>query len=96
MGNARPKPEHLAEKLLAIRNAFGISQSEMVKRLGLEDEIWYTQISSYELGRNEPSLMILLRYARVANVYVEALIDDELDLPKKLPSPRKSEGIKRT
>lgn len=82
---ARRKPERLAEKLTQIRAALGLSQSEMLKRLGVEDQIDYTAISKYELGRNEPSLIILLRYARVAGVSMETLVDDELDLPKKMP-----------
>lgn len=81
---ARKKPKRLAEKLSQIRAAFGVSQNEMLMRLGVEDEIDYTTISKYELGRNEPSLLILLRYARVAGVRVETLIDDALDLPAKL------------
>ncbi|HYH85270.1 MAG TPA: helix-turn-helix transcriptional regulator [Pyrinomonadaceae bacterium] len=95
MGYARPKPERLAEKLLQIRNALGLSQTEMWRRLGQEDAASYDRISKYEQGRNEPPLMILLQYARLANVYMEALVDDELDLPDKLPSSTKSEGIKR-
>jgi len=95
MGSARPRPQRLAEKLLQVRTAFGLSQTEMYKRLGVEDLIDYTKISTYELGKREPPLIILLQYARVANVYVEALIDDELDLPENLPSPTKSEGIRR-
>jgi transcriptional regulator with XRE-family HTH domain len=83
---ARRKPKRLAEKLSQIRAAFGVSQNEMLMRLGVEDEIDYTAISKYELGRNEPSLLILLRYARVAGVRVETLIDDALDLPAKLKS----------
>lgn len=95
MGSARPRPELLAEKLLQIRLALGLSQPQMHKRLGVEALIDYTKISTYELGKREPPLMILLEYARAANVHVEALIDDELDLPEKLPSPTKSEGIRR-
>jgi transcriptional regulator with XRE-family HTH domain len=95
MGYTRPKPKYLAEKLRRIREALGLSQSEMLRRLGFENVHAYTRISSYELGRNEPPAMILLEYARVANVYVEALIDDELDLPDKLPSAKKHEGVKR-
>jgi transcriptional regulator with XRE-family HTH domain len=98
MGRARATrliPERLPEKLLLIRNSLGLSQSEMLRRLGLEDDLWYTQISGYELGRSVPPPVVLLEYARVANVYVEALIDDELDLPDKLPSTRKHEGVKR-
>ena|SRR5437763_14770123 len=95
MGAGRLKTDRLAEKLLQIRLALGLSQTEIFKRLGVEDLIVYNRISDYELGKREPPLVILLRYARIANVSVEALIDDELDLPDKLPSPTKSEGIRR-
>jgi transcriptional regulator with XRE-family HTH domain len=91
---ARLKPGRLSEKLLLIRNSLGLSQSELLGRLGLEDDLWYTQISGYELGRSVPPPVVLLEYARLANVYVEVLIDDGLDLPDKLPSPAKSEGVR--
>ena len=83
---ARRKPERLAGKLVQIRMALGLSQSEMLRRLEVEDQIDYTAISKYELGRNEPSLLILLQYARAAGVCVDALIDDKQDLPAKLPA----------
>lgn len=95
MGSARPRPARLAEKLLQIRTALGLSQPELHRRLDVEHLIDYTKISTYELGKREPPLMILLEYARLANVYVEALIDDDVDLPDKLPSPTKSEGVRR-
>jgi transcriptional regulator with XRE-family HTH domain len=94
MGNARRRPKRLAEKLLQIRNALGLSQTEMHKRLGVEDEILYNRISDYELDKSEPTLMTLLQYARVAGVYVEDLIDDGLELPSKLPGTAHHEGIK--
>ena len=86
---ARMKQERLAEKLLQIRNAFGLSQSDMLRRLGFEQIIDYKRISEFELGKNEPPLAILLKYARVAGVCVDVLIDDELDLPAKLPAKPK-------
>ena len=95
MGAPRPKPERLAEKLLAIRTALGVSQPELHRRLGVEHLIEYHIISRYEQGKREPPLMILLEYARLANVYVDVLIDDELDLPAKLPSAKKHEGVRR-
>jgi|SRR5947209_20179679 len=95
MGYARPRPKRLAEKLLQIRNALGLSQTEMWRRLGVEDEIPYKRISKYELDQNEPPLSVLLRYARVAGVHMEALVDDELDLPDKLPGTTQHETIKR-
>jgi transcriptional regulator with XRE-family HTH domain len=95
MGYARPRPERLAEKLLQIRLTFGLSQTEMLRRLGVEDLIAYNEISKYESGRSEPHLKILLQYARVAGVYMEDLADDELDLPEKLPGKVRHEGIRR-
>ena len=86
---ARMRQERLAEKLLEIRNALGLSQSEMLKRLGFEDVIDYKRISEYELGRNEPPLAVLLSYARTVNVSTDVLIDDELDLPANLPAKPK-------
>ncbi|HEX8721890.1 MAG TPA: helix-turn-helix transcriptional regulator [Pyrinomonadaceae bacterium] len=85
----RVKPARLAEKLRRIREALGLSQSEMWRHLGVEDLIWFKQISTYELGTNEPPLPILLRYARAAGVSTDVLIDDELDLPAKLPAKPK-------
>ena len=94
MGYARPKPERLAEKLRQIRITLGLSQPEMLRRLGVEDMISYHRISEYESGKREPLLMILLQYARIAGIYVEDLIDDELDLPEKLPGTARHQGIK--
>jgi transcriptional regulator with XRE-family HTH domain len=67
----------------------------MLRRFGLDEELFQGSISGYELGTREPPLAVLLQYARAVNVYVEALIDDELDLPEKLPTRAKSEGISR-
>jgi transcriptional regulator with XRE-family HTH domain len=92
---ARQRPERLGEKLLQIRLALGLSQSELIKRLGIEDIISYKKVSDYERGNREPTLPILLRYARAANVAMEAIVDDDLDLPDKMPSAKKHEGIKR-
>ena len=86
---ARRRPERLAGKLARIRAALGLSQTEMLQRLEAEDQIDYTAISKYELGRNEPSLTILLQYARVAGVCLDTLVDDQLDLPARLPAKPK-------
>jgi transcriptional regulator with XRE-family HTH domain len=90
MGKAsRQKPERLGEKLLQIREAFGLSQNEMIKHLGLTDVITRNNLSVYESGKREPSLLVLLRYARAVWIALEILVDDELDLPKTLPVPAK-------
>jgi transcriptional regulator with XRE-family HTH domain len=91
----RKRPLRLPEKLFQIREKLGLSQSEMVRRMGLTDEIERDYISKFERGTLEPTLWILLQYARTANVYVDVLIDNELDLPEKLPTKIKSEGVQR-
>jgi len=85
MGSARPRPRRLAEKLLQIRQNLGLSQPEIVKRMGVAAMIHYTNISKYELDRNEPPLTILLAYAKLAQVHLEVIVDDDIDLPRKLP-----------
>lgn len=96
MGRAsRIKPERLAEKLLNIRQALNLSQSEMLSRLGYEQELSANHISKFELGKHEPSLPVLLGYAEAAGVWIDVLVNDALDLPAKLPCSPKSEGIKR-
>jgi transcriptional regulator with XRE-family HTH domain len=93
--SSRPKPLHLARKLKQVRLSLGLSQNEMLRHLGLNEELFQGSISGYELGTREPPLAVLLQYARAVNVYVEALIDDELDLPERLPVRVKSGGIRR-
>jgi transcriptional regulator with XRE-family HTH domain len=85
----RRQQKRLAEKLLQVRLALDLSQNEILRRLGAEEDLYRTNISNYELGDREPPLYILLGYARLAGVCVDVLIDDELDLPNKLPSKPK-------
>jgi transcriptional regulator with XRE-family HTH domain len=87
MGHSRPRPKHLANKLLQIRLSLGLSQIEIVKRLGVHDLINHTTVSKYELDKNEPPLAILLAYARLAGIPVEQIIDDHLALPETLTPP---------
>jgi transcriptional regulator with XRE-family HTH domain len=80
MGHARPRPKHLAAKLLEIRHRLGLSQKQMWKRLGIQRLTKYQTISKYELDVNEPPLEILLAYSRAANIPLEKIIDDELTI----------------
>ena len=84
---ARLKPERLAEKLIQVRTALGLSQNELIRELDVD--LTQNRISEYETGKGEPPLPVLLKYARAAGVCVERLIDDELDLPDKLPAKPK-------
>ena len=53
MGNPRPKPERLGEKLREIRLGLGFSQTKMLKQLGREESMHYGRISEYEGGKRE-------------------------------------------
>lgn len=98
MGSAsRQSPKFLAQKLRTIRQVIddGLSQEEMVSRLGLTGVIDRTYISRYESGILDPPLYVLLRYAEVAGLHLEVLADDELLLPKHIPAVPKSDGIRK-
>lgn len=91
MGKAkRMRPKRLGEKLLKIRNCFGDSLSQLAERMSdTKLNISRTALSAYELNDSEPPLPVLLKFARIANIYVEVLIDDEMDLPTQIPAPKK-------
>jgi hypothetical protein len=67
----------------------------MLRALELEEELARTAISSFELGEREPPLHVILGYARLAGVCTDTLIDDDIDLPEKLPSRPKHCGVVR-
>lgn len=96
MGNPRPRPRRLAAKLRQIREGLGLSQTLMLTRLALEDSMHYGRISQYENDEREPALKTLLAYARVAGVHLEDIVDDDLDLPARLPGKVNYRGRKRT
>jgi transcriptional regulator with XRE-family HTH domain len=76
----RNKPMKLSHKLLAIRKRLRMSQTEMARALELK--VHYSAVSNYELGTREPDMLIVLRYARLANISMEILVDDQLNLPE--------------
>jgi transcriptional regulator with XRE-family HTH domain len=97
MGRApRQKPVRLGEKLVHIREAFELSQTGMIKYLGLAGVISRNNLSVYESGRREPSLLVLLKYAQAAGVCLDILVNDSLDLPNKIPSVPKHEVVAPT
>ena len=80
----RPQPKRLAEKLLQIRTRLELSQNEMIRHMGLEDELRREEISDFERGKRVPSLLVTLHYARAYGVSADVLIDDEMELPQKI------------
>ena len=68
-----------------------MSQGEIAKALGVDNR---ASISGYERGEREPPLPILLRYARLARVSTDFLIDDDLDVPIVLGPTIGSEPVR--
>jgi transcriptional regulator with XRE-family HTH domain len=96
MGGAkRPQPKRLPVKLRQIREALGYTQEEMARQLGLKGNVPRSYLSRFETGEREPPLEVLLRYSQLANVWINALVDDAVDLSSKLPCNRMHAGTKR-
>jgi transcriptional regulator with XRE-family HTH domain len=78
----RERPKQLGRKLALIRTRLGLTQPELIKELGVKGEPLYpSSISLYEQGKREPPLLVLLKYARLAGVTMESLVDDKMKLP---------------
>jgi transcriptional regulator with XRE-family HTH domain len=82
MGRSRqPRPKKLAKKLKDIRLNLGLTQKEMFERLKEKKiPLYLGHISLFETGQRIPSLLVLLKYARVGSTSMEAIVDDELSL----------------
>lgn len=77
---------NLSSKLHQIRSLLGLTEDEMIERLGRPRSVSERHIRAYELGKCEPPLALLLRYARVASVPLDLLADDDLKMPERLPA----------
>ncbi|HJP90845.1 MAG TPA: hypothetical protein VJ875_02755 [Pyrinomonadaceae bacterium] len=88
MGNHRPRPKLLAEKLLAIREFLNVGQHKMARKLKCEIisrnhpefQLHPGRISEYEAGQREPHLFLLIAYGRLGQVHLESIADDEIPL----------------
>lgn len=76
----RERPRYLGAKLKQIRSSLGLSQSQMVTALGADDRIDRSIVSGWERGVKEPTLPILLKYAKLAGISTDVLIDDAIKL----------------
>ncbi|MBA3239994.1 MAG: helix-turn-helix transcriptional regulator [Acidobacteria bacterium] len=91
----RMKPKRLPEKLRQIRERLGLSQNGLIRQMGFEGVLVQASISGYESGTREPPLPVLLRYSEISGIWLNSVIDDQVDLPERLPCRRMQEGIKR-
>ena len=77
----------MAEKLFHIRHRLELTQEELKERLeqlGFVSDLDRADVSEFERGRRDPDLLTLLSYGRLANFYLDVLVDDEQDLPEEL------------
>jgi DNA-binding XRE family transcriptional regulator len=94
----RARPKKLQQKLCEIRRRLDITQEEMAKSLikhGAEKTIHSGYVADFETGKREPSLLGVLAYAKSVGVCADTLLDDELDLPEKLPSRPKHRKVSK-
>lgn len=82
MGRAKKvKPKFLAKKLETIRKNLGLTYEELIIKLDCpEVPLYRASISQYESGKIEPPLLVLLKYARLANISTDFLIDDNIEI----------------
>lgn len=89
--SARPRPKRLALKLRQVRLLLDLTQEQLAHAVShIESPPQPGHISEFESGRREPSLLFLLAVTRLSGVPMEILVDDEEDIPNKLPAMRKS------
>lgn len=90
----REHPKRLAPKLRHIRLALNYSQEQMAELLRqAKRSVRPGHVSELERGLREPTLALLLRYARISGVPMDVLVDDELDLPRELPAKEGYEWV---
>jgi len=82
MGHVRNRPRRLAAKLLQIRKALGLTQREMAKQLRrkVREKLTDKHVSKYERRKSQPSLRVLLAYSELANVLINQIVDDRVNL----------------
>jgi transcriptional regulator with XRE-family HTH domain len=89
---ARRRLINLPPKLKEIREGLGLSQAELIDNLGLTDYMNRAEISDFENGVREPDLPTIWAYAQAAGISSDYLINDEAELPKKLPGAKHTRG----
>lgn len=79
--------EKIAQRIRERREAKGLSQSELARRVGLERQ----QVAVWEKARNKPSEENFLALARVLGTYISYLFG-ETDDPRPAPDWHTDKG----
>ena len=76
-----PDAEHAGTPVVMV-TAHGTSERSLAATRALGLTVHYSAVSNFELGTREPDLLVVLRYARLAGVPMESIVDDNLNLPE--------------
>lgn len=70
----------LADRIRAAREALGVSQSELGRRMDLPDEVASSRVNRYEKGRHTPDIETAERLAKALGLPLPALLSRDDDL----------------
>lgn len=87
MAVKRKRSKNLALKLKQIRESMGWSQKDLRENFGIS-EVKNSAVSMWESGDRTPSIELLIKYAESANICLDILLNDNYELPAKLPSKK--------
>ncbi|WP_333860689.1 helix-turn-helix domain-containing protein [Clostridium sp.] len=79
----------LSEKLRELRKVSKLSQEQLAQKLNVTNQA----VSRWELGKNYPDILNLVKLCDIYNISLDELIRDDLDFQKSLSSKNRIKGI---